>query len=149
MTHTVTGKLNKAARSHQSQAGTTFFVDIGEKNYNFKTKANEFTNYSAAVFAKDGQIQFYSDALVEGAIVSVTGAGIIIDMPDDAQYKPRLAIQDAKIVYVSSGAQHATPQNNSSSAQAPQSRGSYQQQAPQQPQQPSGFDSFDDDTPFN
>ena len=146
MTHTVTGELNKAARSHQSQAGTTFFVDIGEKNYNFKTKANEFTNYSAAVFAKDGQIQFYSDALVEGAIVSVTGTGIIIDMPDDAQYKPRLAIQDAKIVYVSSGARRATPQNNSGGfVQKPaQPRGSYQQ--PQQ--QPTGLDGFDPDIPF-
>ena len=142
MTHTVTGKLNKPARSHQSQAGTTFFVDIGEKNYNFKTKQNEFTNYSAAVFAKDGQVQFYTDALIEGAIVSVTGTGIILDMPDDPQYKPRLAIQDAKIAYVSSGAQHATPQNNPSSAQAPQSRGSYQ--APQQ----QNNQSFDDDIPF-
>jgi single-strand DNA-binding protein len=144
MTHTVTGKLNKAVRSHQSQAGTTFFVDIGEKNYNFKTKANEFTNYSAAVFAKDGQIQFYSDALVEGAIVSVTGTGIIIDMPDDAQYKPRLAIQDAKVVFVSSGAQHATPQNNSGGfVQKPaQPRGSYQQ-----PQQQNN-QAFDDGPPF-
>ena len=144
MTHTVTGKLNKAARAHQSQAGTTFFVDIGEKNYNFKTKQNEFTNYSAAVFAKDGQVQFYTDSLTEGAIVSVTGTGIILDMPDDPQYKPRLAIQDAKIVYISSGAQHATPQGSNNSAQAPQSRGSYQQ-----PQQPSAtFGSFDDSLPF-
>ena len=146
MTHTVTGKLNKSARAHQSQAGTTFFVDIGEKNYNFKTKQNEFTNYSAAVFAKDGQIQFYTDSLTEGAIVSVTGTGIILDMPEDPQYKPRLAIQDAKIVYISSGAQNANqaPQNNSRSPQAPQSRGSYQQ--PQN--QASGFDDFGSDLPF-
>lgn len=137
MTHTVTGKLNKAARSHQGQSGTTFFVDIGEKNYNFKTKQSEFTNYSAAIFAKDNQANFYAGALTEGAIVSVTGTGIILDMPDDPQYKPRLAIQDAKIVYISS------PQ--------PSTSGGFQQKPAQQPapQAPSGgFDSFDQDIPF-
>ncbi|MEE8598692.1 MAG: hypothetical protein V3S69_04160, partial [Dehalococcoidales bacterium] len=124
MSHTITCKLNKSARQHQNASGMTFFVDLGEKNYNFKTKDNEWTNYSAALFAKDGQIQFYADALVEDAIIEVSGTGIIIEMPDDPQYKPRLQIQDAKLGYVNA------PER--SVMAAPQQ--SYQQQAPMQQQ---------------
>jgi hypothetical protein len=121
MSHTITCKLNKAARQHQNASGMTFFVDLGEKNYNYQTKQNEWTNYSAALFAKDGQIQFYTEALVEGAIIEVSGTGIIIEMPDDPQYKPRLQIQDAKLGFVHSG--------------QPAQQGGYQQQPAQQPPQ--------------
>jgi single-strand DNA-binding protein len=121
MTHTITGKLNKDARTHQVQNGTTFFVDIGERNYNYKAKQNEYTNYSAAVFAKDGQVQYFTDSLIAGSVVSVTGTGLIIEMANDPQYPPRLALQDAKIVYCYvSGAQNQAPQNNSRSAPSPQ-----------------------------
>ena len=58
MSHTVTAKLNQAARQHQGQAGTTFFVSLGEKNYDFKNKTNVYTNYDAALFAKDAQVGF-------------------------------------------------------------------------------------------
>lgn len=133
MTHTVTGKLNKAARTYDNASGTTFFVDIGERNFNYKTKESEYTNYSAALFANEKQKQFYTDQLVEGAIVSVTGTGLLIDMPDDPQYKPRLAIQDAKLVYsYSTGGAAPAPQP---SAPAP---------APQQPAPDNDFD----DIPF-
>ena len=128
MSHTVTAKLNQAARQHQGQAGTTFFVSLGEKNYDFKNKTNVYTNYDAALFAKDAQVGFYASALVEGAVVSVTGSGIILD-DSNKEYKPKLAIQDAKLEFVHSpqGAQQA----------APQQQGGYSQQAPQQqaPQQ--------------
>jgi hypothetical protein len=138
MSHTITCKLNKAARQHPNASGVTFFVDLGEKNYNFKTKENEWTNYSAALFAKDGQIQFYADALVEGAIIEVSGTGIIIEMPDDPQYKPRLQIQDAKLGFVHSGhsAQggYQQPSQAAPQQQAPQQ---YQQQAPAQQQRQS------------
>lgn len=135
MSHSITCKLNKAARQHQNQSGMTFFVDLGEKNYNFKTKQNEYTNYSAALFAKDAQIQFYTDALVEGAVIEVSGTGIIVEMPDDPQYKPRLQIQDAKLGFVHSGQQ---PQQ---SHQAHQQQQAYQQpqQAPQQQMAPQGY----------
>ena len=121
--HSVTAKLNQAARQHQGQAGTTFFVSLGEKNYNHKTKANEWTNYDAALFAKDAQVQFYSDALVEGAIVSVSGTGIILDA-SNTEYKPKLVIQDAKLSFVHSpqGAQQ----------QPAQQQGGFQQQSNQQ-----------------
>jgi hypothetical protein len=146
MSHTITCKLNKATRQHQNASGMTFFVDLGEKNYNYQTKINEWTNYSAALFAKDGQIQFYTEALVEGAIIEVSGTGIIIEMPDDPQYKPRLQIQDAKLGFVHSGqpaqqggyqqqpAQQTSraPQQQYQQQQPPQSVAQHQQQAAQQ-----------------
>jgi single-strand DNA-binding protein len=121
MSHTVTAKLNQAARQHPNQNGVTFFVSLGEKNYNFQTKQNEWTNYDAALFAKDGQIQFYTESLVEGAIVEVSGTGIILDT-SNPEYKPKLVIQDAKLGFVNS------PQGQ----QAPAQQGGYSQQAPQQ-----------------
>jgi hypothetical protein len=121
MAHSITCKLNKDARQFQNQAGMTFFVDLGEKNYDFKTKQSIWTNYSAALFAKDAQIQFYTEALIEGAIIEVSGTGIIIEIPDDPQYKPRLQIQDAKLGFVHSG--------------QPAQQGGYQQQPAQRPHQ--------------
>ena len=124
MSHSITAKLNKTARQHPNASGVTFFVDLGERNYNFQTKQNEYTNYSAALFAKDGQIAFYSEALVEGAIVEVSGTGLILEMPSDPQYKPKLMIQDAKLGFVNSPSQ---------AQQAPQQ--GYQQPRQQSPQQ--------------
>ena len=139
MSHTITAKLNKAARQHPNQSGVTFFVSLGEKNYNFQTKQNEWTNYDAALFAKDGQIQFYTESLVEGAIISVSGTGLIMEAQTDPQYKPKLMIQDAKLGFVNSpqGAQQqqAAPQYQQ---QAPQQQGGFSNQ-PQQPAQSGGF----------
>ncbi len=146
MTHTVTCKLNKDARQHPNQSGVTFFVSLGEKSYNFKTKQSEYTNYEAAIFAKENQVQFYADSLVAGAVVTVSGIGLILEMPDNPSYKPRLHIQDAKLRFALNPNQ-GQPQQQ----QAPQQQ--YQQQAPQQQyqqQQSSAptMDDFDDDIPF-
>ena len=144
MSHTVTAKLNSAARQHPNQNGVTFFVSLGEKNYNFQTKQNEWTNYDAALFAKDGQIQFYAESLVEGAIISVSGSGLIMEVQTDAQYKPKLMIQDSKLVFVNSPSfapqqqqqqqQNNQQNNNQQQGQAPQQQ-SYQQNNNQQQQQ--------------
>ena len=140
MSHTITGKLNKAARQHQGQNGMTFFVSIGEKNYDFKTKANVWTNYDVALFAKDGQIPFYTESLSEGAIVSVTGTGLILDLSNH-EY-PKLSLQDAKLIFVSSAgqsAQQTAPQQSAGGfqQQAPQQQqGGFSNQTPQQQQQP-------------
>ena len=123
MSHSITCKLNNDARSHQGQAGTTFFVSLGEKNYNFKTKQNEYTNYEAALFAKDAQIGFYQSALVAGSVVEVSGTGILMEIDPTGQYKPKLVIQDAKLGFVHSDSQGAPQQP---------AQGGYQQ-APQQP----------------
>lgn len=129
--HSITSKLNKDARQFQNAAGVTFFVDLGEKNYNFQTKQNEYTNYSAALFAKDAQIGFYQSALVKDAIIEVSGTGIIIEMPNDPQYKPKLMIQDAKLGYVNSP-MNAQPQQQPAQYHQPAPQPQYQ--APPQPQ---------------
>ena len=126
MTHSITSKLNQAAREHPNQNGVTFFVSLGEKNYNFKTKTNEYTNYDAALFAKDAQIDFYRSVLVEGAIVEVSGSGVIVELDPTGQYKPKLVLQDAKLGYTYSP-------NGQQPQQVPQFQGQPQQYA-QQPQ---------------
>tara|TARA_R110000765_G_scaffold22742_3_gene58006 strand:+ start:235 stop:657 length:423 start_codon:yes stop_codon:yes gene_type:complete len=133
MSHTITGKLNKAARQYQGQNGMTFFVSLGEKNYDFKTKANAWTNYDVALFAKDAQIQFYNDALTEGAIVSVTGTGLILDL-SNAEY-PKLSLQDAKMIFVSGNQQPAQQGQQQGGYQAPQQQAPQQGFQPQAPQQ--------------
>jgi len=144
MPHTITAKLNKTARQHPNASGVTFFVDLGEKNYSYKEKQNVWTNYSAAIFAKDKQIQFYTDVLVEGAIVEVSGTGLIIEMPNDPQYKPRLAIQDAKLGFVSGSAtqqSHTAPiQQNTAAA------GNYPNQTLNSPVTPPMDPDFDNDS---
>ena len=149
MSHTITGKLNKAARQHQNNSGTTFFVTVGEKNYNYKTKQNEWTNYDVALFAKDTQIQFYADNLVEGAILSVSGKGLLIDV-SNPQY-PKLVLQDAAMTFISNDSAGAPAQQQ----QQQQQQGGFQQ-APAQQQQQGGFQQqpgkvitdFDDGIPF-
>jgi single-strand DNA-binding protein len=136
MSHSVTAKLNRPANEHAGQNGITFFVGLGEKNYDFKQKTNVYTNYDAALFAKDGQADFYRSALVEGAIVTVSGTGLILDI-SNAQY-PKLQIQDAKLGFVHSPeGQTGTQAQGGFQQQAPQQQqgGFQQQQAPQQQQQ--------------
>ena len=135
MSHTVTGKLNKAARRYDNQNGSTFFVSVGEKNYNYKDKKDEWTNYEAALFAKDAQINFYESALIEGSIISISGTGLIID-DSNKDYKAKLVIQDAKLVYIN--------YDNGSQQQKPSSQ-PQQQKAPQQNQPDINLD---DDAPF-
>ena len=132
MSHTVVAKLNKPAREFANASGVTFFVGLGEKNYDFKQKTNVYTNYDAALFAKDGQIDFYRSALVEGAIVSVSGTGLILDV-SNAQY-PKLMIQDAKLGFINSPAQQPMQQ-----AQPVQQAPVYQQAPVQQAPQVQSF----------
>ncbi len=128
MSHTITCKLNNDARQHQNAQGVTFFVSLGEKNYNFKTKQNEYTNYEAALFAKDAQIGFYTSVLVKGSVIEVKAGGILMEVDPSGQYKPKLILQDAKLGFTHSD-ESAQP------AQAPQQY-AQPQQAPQQYQQP-------------
>ena len=130
MSHSITCKLNNDARSSQGQDSTTFFVSLGEKNYNFSTKQNEYTNYEAALFAKGNQVGFYQSALVAGAVIEVSSTGVIIEIDPTGQYKPKLKMVDAKLGFVHSDNQGAPQQ---------QAQGGYQQQPQQQaPQQQQG-----------
>ena len=141
MSHSVTAKLNRPANEHAGQNGVTFFVGLGEKNYDFKLKTNVYTNYDAALFAKDAQIEFYRSALVEGAIVTVSGTGLILDV-SNAQY-PKLLIQDAKLGFVNSPQGQAAPQQQQQGfvqqQQSPPQQGFHQAPQGQAPQQQQGF----------
>jgi single-stranded DNA-binding protein len=159
MTHSVTCKLNKDARQHQGQNGVTFFVSLGEQNYNRETKQKEWTNYDCALFAKDAQIGFYTNVLVEGAVIKVTGEGIIIKIDPTGQYKPKLELTDAKLGFVHSPQPqqaHQAPQQQAPQQQAPQmanqmnsQQAAYRQPAPQQqPPQNQAHQEFSDDIPF-
>ena len=106
MSTTVTFKLNKDA--HQFQAGDSvgFGIRGGVQYYDRQTKTKEWTNYDAALFAKDDQVNFYQNALVEGAIVSVAGSGILVVKQEG--YGDKLEIQNARLEYVGVG--QAAPQ---------------------------------------
>lgn len=74
MSVTVTGKLNKAATQFQAGESVGFGVRLGVKYYDRESKTEQYCNYEAVVFAKaPTQVQFYQQALIEGAIVEVSG----------------------------------------------------------------------------
>jgi single-strand DNA-binding protein len=131
MSISVTGKLNKAANQFQAGESKGFGVRVGVKFYNRETKAQEWTNYEAVVFAKAGaQSDFYESALVEGSVIEVSGSGGQIKTWESTNGPVHsIAILDAKIGYVLTNDQNA-----------PQSSG----QAPQ----PIKQESFDSDIPF-
>ncbi len=163
MSHSVTGKLNKDARQHQNQSGMTFFVSIGQQSYNHKTKQREWTNYEAALFAKDNQIQYCTDNLRAGAVIAVSGDALLVE--NDQQYGVKLHIQNARLEFsfnpatampdnvrqqVQQNPQQAPQQPMQQQPMAPpqgQPMGAHQQ-APMQQQPAQGFDNFDDDIPF-
>ena len=124
MSTTVTGKLNKAATQFQAGESSGFGINIGVKYYDRETKADAWTNYQAAVFAKaPAQVQFYQQALVEGAIVEVSGDKLKIrQFQGNNGLSLSIELLDAKL-----GAVFA-PQGQ----QAPQQRPAQQPQQPQQ-----------------
>ncbi len=74
MSVTVTGKLNKAATQFQANDSVGFGLRIGVKYYCRESKTEQWCNYELCVFAKaPAQVQFYQQALIEGAIVEVSG----------------------------------------------------------------------------
>ncbi|MCP4267998.1 MAG: hypothetical protein GY777_20910 [Candidatus Brocadiaceae bacterium] len=137
MATTITGKLTKAANQFQAGESTGFGIRLGVKYRDPKTKQDEWTNYSAVIFAKaPGQIQFYQSALVENSIVEVTCDQLKIDS-FDGNNGPVLSIDmlNARLGYVYSQQQVSAPQINNGGfqQQAPaQQSGGFQQQAPQQ-----------------
>lgn len=137
MSTTITIKLNAPASQFQAGESTGFGIRGGVRYYDRETKQNEWTNYEAVVFAKQaGQIQFYQQALVAGAIVEVMGKQEKIKT-FDGQNGQKLSIEllDASLGMIHTGEQ--SQQNNQAPQQqgyAPQQQGGYQQQAPQQQQ---------------
>jgi len=129
MSTTITGKLNKAANQFQAGESTGFGMRLGVQYYDRETKQKEWTNYEFVVFAKaPQQVQFYQQALIEGAVVEVTAASQKIK-EFQGQNGTSLSIEliDAKLGLVHTGQQ---PQQQQASQQQPQQ---LNQQAMQQP----------------
>ena len=167
MSITITGKLNKAASQFQAKDSTGFGLRIGVQYYERKTSSKEWTNYSAAIFAKNpNQVNFLQSALIEGAIVEITARQAKID-----EYEGKYSIEliDASIGYIGTvGApqqQQAAPQQyapqqqqytGQPQQQQPQQQQPQQQQQvqqpytgqPQQPQQPQNNMPMDSSVPF-
>lgn len=163
MSHTITGKLNKAATQFQAGDATGFGIRLGVKYYDRETKKDEYCNYEAVIFAKaPAQVQFYQNVLVEGAIVEVSG-----DKQKIRQFQGQnglslsIELLDAKLGFVFSPNQQPGQQpqrqaqqpqqgyNQPPQRQAPPQ--GYQGQMPQQqwqqaPQQ--AVPDFHDDIPF-
>lgn len=165
MAHTITGKLNKAATQFQAGESTGFGLRLGVKFYDRATKADAWTNFEAVVFAKaPAQVKFYQDALIEGAIVEISGDKLAIKQ-FQGQNGLSLSIEllDAKLGFVYAPNQQQQQQQQPQ-RQAQQPQQGYQQ--PMQPQQtrqpPQGYQgqmpqqqfaqpqyqNFDDDQPF-
>ena len=134
MATTITGKLNKPANEFQAGESTGFGIRIGVKYYDRQTKDNQWTNYSAVIFAKaPAQIDFYRSALVENSIVEVTCEQLKVDS-FDGNNGPVLTIDmlNAKLGFV-----HTT--GAPAQQQAPAQQGQVQQGFQQAPQQQGGF----------
>lgn len=138
--HTVPFKLNKPANSFQAGDSTGFGIRCGIKCKNPKTQVEEWTNYSAVIFAKSqAQIDFYTRTLVEGTMAVVSGEKLLVDQFDgQSGLVITLSLLNARLEAV-----------HTQDGQQPAQR---QQQAPPQrqpaPQPQGGMDSFDDDLPF-
>lgn len=134
MATTITGKLNKAATQFQAGDSIGFGLRLGVKYYDRETKTDQYTNFEAAIFAKNpAQVDFYQSALVEGAIVEVTCDKIKI-----RQYQGQnglsLSIEmlDAKLGYVNNP-------NQAPRQQAPQQGFNQQQHQRQRQAPPAGY----------
>ncbi|AWK13295.1 hypothetical protein SK355_02300 [Candidatus Fukatsuia symbiotica] len=80
MAHTITLKLQQAAREFAATDAIGFALRGGVKYYDRKLKTHAFTNYQAVLFAKAGnQADFYRERLNPGAIVELFGESIKID----------------------------------------------------------------------
>lgn len=133
MSVSITGKLNKAPNEFAAGDSTGFGLRLGQQYYDRETKQKEWTNYECVIFARQqGQIDFYRQALVEGAIVAVSGKEQKIRSFDGNNGTVlSIEIMNASIdnVFAPMGNSPATPQ----------------QQAPQTPPaQPQSFGSFGD-----
>lgn len=141
MATTITGRLNKAATQFQAGESVGFGLRIGVKYYDRDTKADAWTNYEVAIFAKaPAQVQFYQQALVEGAIVEVTGDKQRIRQFQGANgLQLSIEILDAKLGFVGTPSlpqQQNMPQQQQQQRPAPQQQAYNQQQRPQQAYQP-------------
>lgn len=151
MSVTITGKLNKAASQFQAGESTGFGIRLGVQYYDRETGQKEWTNYEAAVFAKNpNQISFYQQALIEGAIIEITGKQQKIrQFQGNNGLQLSIEIIDAALGYVGGGQPvqqgYQQPQHQQQAPQAaPQAPRTFNQPSGQPAPQPPQFDDVPD-----
>lgn len=125
MSVSITGKLNKAASEFAAGDSVGFGLRVGQQHYDRETKQKEWTNYEFAVFAKaPAQIEFYRQALVEGAVIEVLGKRQKIkQFNGNNGLMLSIEILDASLESVNTGqAVQAQPQGQSGFGQPPQAK---------------------------
>ena len=144
--HIVHGELRKAPYIKQGcgQDGqsTMFIIELSEMVKDFKTGEKNYTNYSAAIFAKSpAQIDYYNTSLVEGNYVVVNCEKLKVDVNEsNGKQYIKLQMEGARLEgakYIESGQQ----QSQGFQQQAPQqfqqqTQGGFSNQSQQQQQQP-------------
>lgn len=107
MAHSITVRLNKPAREFQAGESVGFNIRAGVQYYDRQSKKKEWTNYSAAVFAKPGaQADYYRSVLVDGGVVEITGENIKVDVYQGQNGQSiTLELLNARIGFASSGQQ--------------------------------------------
>jgi hypothetical protein len=115
MAHTITARLNKAAREFQAGENIGFNIRMGVQYYDRQKKQKEWTNYSAAIFAKPGpQADYYRSVFVEGGIVEITGENIKLDIYDGQNGQSiTLELLNARVGFATSGHPTGSQQSNS------------------------------------
>ena len=120
--HTIVGKLNRPANTFKAGESTGFGIKLGQKYKDRKTGEDEWTNYSAVIFAKSpAQIAFYEKILVYGAVVEVSGDGIRVDQytTQDGSTGVNLELLNARLGFVSGSAENAPQGERSASNGVP------------------------------
>ncbi len=142
--HIIHGELRKAPFIKQGcgQDGqsTMFIIELSEVIKDRQTGEKQYTNYSAAIFAKSpAQISHYQTTLVEGNFVVVNGEKLKVDVSDsNGKQYIKLQLENAKLEgsgYIDSNQQGAPQQSGAGFQQqaGPQQQAGFQQQAaPQQ-----------------
>lgn len=114
--HTITVRLNKAAREFQAGENIGFNIRAGVQYYDRQKKQKEWTNYSAVVFAKPGpQADYYRGVLADGSVVEISGDNIKVDVYDGQNGQSiTLELLNAKLGFAQSGQSQGKPQQQNS-----------------------------------
>lgn len=135
MSHSVTGRLSKAANVFQAGESTGFAIQLGVKYFDHESKTEKYTNYDAVLFVQNksqGQLDYYRNSLVEGAIVEVCGTKQAIKQFQGANgLRLSIEILEAKLGFVGMGA----PSNKQQANNQPQNNQQQYNQAPAHNQQ--------------
>ena len=139
--HIVHGELRKAPFikqvGNQGNEATMFIIELSEMIKDRQTGEKNYTNYSAAIFAKSpAQIDYYNTSLVEGNYIVVNCEKLKVDVSEsNGKQYIKLQMENAKL----EGAKYVEAKQGGFQQAPAQQSGGFQQQAPQQTPNQGGF----------